>query len=118
MIVAIATDNNQCSYHFGQCEGFKLYDVVDGKIVYEDFIKNSGHERGFLPSYLSSKGVNTIISSGMGSAAQDFFKKEDIEVIVGCKGSLNRIIQNYIDGVLVSDNSICDNHEFNGNCND
>lgn len=51
MKIAIATDNNQCSDHFGHCEGFKLYDVVNGKIEHEDFIKNPGHKPGFLPNY-------------------------------------------------------------------
>lgn len=56
MKIAIATDNNQCSDHFGHCEGFKLYDVVNGKIEHEDFIKNPGHKPGFLPNYLSGRG--------------------------------------------------------------
>ena len=29
MKVAIAVDKNKCSYHFGHCEGFKIYDIVD-----------------------------------------------------------------------------------------
>lgn len=118
MKIAIATDNNQCSDHFGHCEGFKLYDVVNGKIEHEDFIKNPGHKPGFLPNYLSGRGVNVIISSGMGSSAQKLFKEKSIEVIVGCEGSLDRIIREFIAGSLISDKSVCNKHEFDGNCND
>lgn len=117
MKIAIATDNNKCSDHFGHCEGFKIYDVVNGKIVGEEFIRNPGHKPGFLPMYLSGRGVNIIISSGMGSAAQNLFKKENIEVIVGCNGDIDEIIKKHIDGNLISDKSICEKHEFDGNCN-
>jgi len=118
MIVAIATDQNRCSDHFGHCQGFKTYDIVDGKIEKEEFISNPGHKPGFLPVYLSGRGVNVIISSGMGSSAQNLFKKENIEVIVGCEGTLEEIIKDYIDKNLVSNQSVCNKHEFDGNCND
>ena len=117
MKVAIAVDKNKCSDHFGHCEGFKIYDIVDKKITNEEFISNPGHKPGFLPIFLSGRGVNVIISSGMGSAAQDLFKKENIDVIVGCQGSLEKIIEDYINGNIISDQSICDKHEFDGNCN-
>lgn len=118
MKLAIAVDQNKCSDHFGHCQGFKIYDIANGKIQKEEFINNPGHKPGFLPLYLSGRGVNVIISSGMGSTAQNLFEKENIEVIVGCQGSLEKIIKSYIDGNLVSDKSICDKHEFDGNCND
>mgnify|MGYP000861808817 FL=1 len=54
----------------------------------------------------------------MGSSAQKLFKEKSIEVIVGCEGSLDKIIKSYIDGSLVSDKSVCNKHEFDGNCND
>ena len=118
MKIALPSRQNIIDDHFGHCEGFKLYDVVNGKIEHEDFIKNPGHKPGFLPNYLSGRGVNIIISSGMGSSAQKLFKEKSIEVIVGCEGSLDKIIKSYIDGSLVSDKSVCNKHEFDGNCND
>lgn len=118
MKVAIAADNNQCSDHFGHCEGFKIYNIVNGKVEHEEFIKNPGHKPGFLPNFLSGRGVNVIISSGMGRSAQELFKAQNIEVIVGCNGGLDEIIESYINGNLVSDKSVCNKHEFDGNCND
>ena len=84
--------------------------------IEHEFYKNPGHKQ-FLPNYLSGR-VNIIISSGMGSSAQKLFKEKNIEVIVGCEGSLDKIIKSYIDGSLVSDKSVCNKHEFDGNCND
>lgn len=116
MKIAIANNENMCTEHFGHCEGFKIYELENDKIISEGFIKNPGHKPGFLPVFLKEKGVNIVISGGMGQMAQEIFKEKNIQVIVGVEGDNTMIINQYIDGKLKSDNSICDKHENEGNC--
>ncbi len=118
MKIAIASDGEICSDHFGHCVGFKVYEIENKQIKDEYFLKNQGHKPGFLPTYLDGRGINVIISSGMGETAQRLFNEKNIEVIVGVNGKLKDVIDNYINGCLTSDNSICNKHEFDGNCNE
>lgn len=50
------------------------------------FIPNPGHRPGFLPIFLHEKGLNVIISGGMGGGAVDIFNEKGIEVITGASG--------------------------------
>lgn len=116
MKIAIATDNNLVSGHFGHCEEFTIYELESKKIVSKEKIENPGHEPGFLPVFLNEQGVNTIISGGMGSKAIDLFNEKNIDVITGAVGEVDEIMEKYISGELVSDGSACTKHEHSGDC--
>lgn len=116
MKIAIASDKNMCCEHFGHCEGFKIYEIKNNKIISEIFVENPGHKPGFLPMFLKEKGINIIVSGGMGEMAQKIFKENNIEVIVGVKESTDEIIKTYILNKLKSDYSICDKHSYQGAC--
>ncbi len=116
MKIAIATDEGVCSNHFGYCSGFQVYELENKQIVKEEFFKNPGHKPGFLPNYLAERGIKVIISSSMGSQAQKLFAHKKIEVIVGVKGKVEEVIRNYLQGKIVSNNSICQERKFSKNC--
>ena len=107
MKIAVASDKGQVTGHFGHCETFEVFDSEDGKIVKEESIPNPGHKPGFLPNFLNDKGVNTIISGGMGGAAVDIFNEHNIEVIIGAKGDAKDSAEAYLKGELKSTGSVC-----------
>lgn len=118
MKVAIAADGKACSNHFGHCSGFQIYEIENNQIVDEKFIPNSGHKPNYLPNYLKEAGISVIIASRMGGNAQQLFREHKIEIIVGVSGSLNEVIKNYLKGNLKSNNRICSDRVFSGNCQD
>lgn len=118
MKIAIASDGKTCCEHFGHCEGFKIFDVENNKIINEGFIQNPGHKPGFLPMFLREKKVNLIIAGGMGARAQELFNENNISVIVGASGNIYDIINNYINGNVKSNNSVCNKHVYEGHCED
>lgn len=118
MKIAIASDEKYVSGHFGHCEGFTTYDVEEGQSLKEEFIPNPGHKPGFLPVFLHEKNVNVIIAGGMGETAQELFKENNIEVIVGAQGLCDDVIQNFINGKLKSTGSVCTEHAHEGHCED
>ena len=69
MRIAVASDNEMVTQHFGHCEGFILFDAENNKIVKSETIENPGHKPGFLPNFLADHGVNVMISGGMGGGA-------------------------------------------------
>ena len=110
MKIAVASENKIASQHFGHCETFEIFNTKNGEIVSEESLKNPGHKPGFLPKFLNEKGVNIIISGGMGQAAVDIFNENNIEVIVGAKGSAKDLAKAYLKGELESTGYICHDH--------
>ncbi|EQK42330.1 dinitrogenase iron-molybdenum cofactor family protein [[Clostridium] bifermentans ATCC 638] len=117
MKLSVACEGKLVSTHFGHCEGFYNCEVQDGKIVEEKFVKNPGHKPGYLPAFLKELNVNTIISGGMGETAQQLFKQNNIEVVVGAQGNFIDAIEKYINGSLKSTGFVCTEHEHEGYCN-
>lgn len=117
MRVAIAKDGNVVSGHFGHCEGFEVYQVVNNAVEGQQFIPNPGHRPGFLPVFLKEQEVDVIIAGGMGGTAQDLFRQNGIDVITGAMGDLKAVITNFVSGDLVSTGSVCHEHEHEHECN-
>ncbi len=116
MRIAIAKEGDQVSQHFGYCEGFEIVDLAEGKVTGRDTVPNPGHKPGFLPVFLAEKGINVMISGGMGGSAYQLFKQNNIEVLTGVQGSVSDIIDAYVAGTLKAQGGICQDHSFKGDC--
>lgn len=116
MKIAVASEGNSVTEHFGHCENFIIYEVKDNKVTDKKIIPNPGHKPGFLPNFLNGQGVNVIISGGMGGGAVDIFNELNIKVITGAAGNADLVVQNYILGELKSTNSVCREHQHKDEC--
>jgi len=83
MKIAVASEGNLVSGHFGHCEGFTMYDVDNIEVKNKEFVPNPGHKPGYLPVFLKEQKADIIIAGGMGGTAQDLFRENGIEVVVG-----------------------------------
>lgn len=118
MKIAVASDGNMVSGHFGHCEGFTMYDVDNADLRNKQFVANPGHKPGYLPVFLKEQKADVIIAGGMGETAQELFAEQGIEVVVGAQGIADDIVKQYIEGMLKSTGSVCREHEHEGHCND
>lgn len=116
MRIAIAKEGTKVSGHFGHCEGFEIYDLESGKVESNKFLPNPGHQPGFLPKFLSEQKTDLIIAGGMGGSAQNLFKEQNIDVIVGAQGNVEDVINQYINGELTSTKSVCEKHDHEDSC--
>lgn len=116
MKIAIASENEMVTEHFGHCEIFNIFDVENNNIIKNESIQNPGHKPGFLPNFLNDMGVNVIISGGMGSGAIDIFNEKGIEVIIGATGNAKDVAEQYLQGNLKSTGSVCHQHQHHDEC--
>ncbi len=116
MKIAVASDNGQVTQHFGHCEGFMIFDAEDDCISSSETVANPGHRPGFLPVFLHEKGVEVVISGGMGGGAIDLFNEKDIETIVGATGSAEVAVLLYLKGELKTTGSVCHDHAHHDTC--
>lgn len=107
MRVAISTDGNFVSAHFGRCPYFTIVDFEDGNIKKTEVIENPGHQPGFIPRFLHQKGVKCIVAGGMGMRARGFFAEEGIQTILGITGKVNDVIEKLKQGTLKGGESLC-----------
>jgi predicted Fe-Mo cluster-binding NifX family protein len=110
MKIAISTEGGSVSAHFGRCPSYTIVDIRDGKVIQREESPNPGHTPGFLPRFLSGKGVGVIIAGGMGPRAQGLFADKKIETIIGVQGPVNDVIDRFIRGELEAGPDLCD-HE-------
>ncbi|KPJ60647.1 MAG: dinitrogenase iron-molybdenum cofactor [Latescibacteria bacterium DG_63] len=107
MRVAISTDGNLVSAHFGRCPHFTIVDVENGELTNRVLVENPGHQPGAIPQFLSQKGVECIVAGGMGMRATMFFNQEGIQAIVGVSGEIDEVIDRLKNGTLVGGESLC-----------
>jgi predicted Fe-Mo cluster-binding NifX family protein len=107
MRIAISTDGDSVSPHFGRCPSFTIVDSEDSNIIKKETIDNPGHHPGFLPQFLRERDVNYIIAGGMGQRAVQLFAQQGIEIIVGISGTIDDVIQKIVNGTLKGGESLC-----------
>ncbi|MFH1505292.1 MAG: NifB/NifX family molybdenum-iron cluster-binding protein [Candidatus Omnitrophota bacterium] len=107
MKIAISTDGDVVSAHFGRCPSFTIVELEGSKVISKQAIDNPGHHPGFLPQFLKEKGVNTIIAGGMGQRAQMLFDESGIKAIMGIDGSVDEVIKQAAAGTLKGGQSLC-----------
>lgn len=107
MKVAISTDQGYVSAHFGRCQSYTIIEIKEGHVLRMGEIPNPGHQPGFLPKYLSEKGVNCIITGGMGPRAQGLFAQENIETIIGVQGPVIEVIEKFLKQELEVGDDLC-----------
>jgi len=108
MKIAISTDGNFVSAHFGRCPSYTIIEIEGNKIVKKEVIPNPGHQPDFLPKFLQERGVGCIIAGGMGSRAQNLFNEAGIKIIQGVTGDINDVIDQILKGALKGGESLCE----------
>jgi ATP-binding protein involved in chromosome partitioning len=110
MRYALPMSDGKVSSHFGHCEQFALIDVDEAarKIVNKELVIPPAHEPGVLPSWLAEEGVNIVIAGGMGPMAQNLFRENRIEVIVGALGDdPEGVVLAHLGGTLATGDNAC-----------
>lgn len=107
MRVAISTEGDFVSAHFGRCPTFTLVDIENGKITKRTEAANPGHQPGAIPEFLHKKGVNCIVAGGMGARATSFFEEYGIKTIVGVSGKIDDVLEQLKKGALEGGESLC-----------
>lgn len=114
--IAVASEDEMITKHFGHCDNFNIFEVDNNLIVKSESIPNPGHKPGFLPNFLNDLGVNVIISGAMGGGAIDIFNEKGIEVIIGARGNAKAAAEAYLKGSLKSTGTICHKHQNHDEC--
>ena len=107
MRIAISTDGDFVSAHFGRCPLFTIVDFEDSKVAKKEVVANPGHQPGFIPQFLHEQGVECIVCGGMGRRAIDFFSELNIQTVIGVTGKIDEVLEKLQEGTLEGGESLC-----------
>ncbi len=118
MKIAVAAQNGTVCPHFGHAPHYVLYTVDDeGNILDRAEHPNPGHAPGVLPRWLGSLEADVIIAGGMGPRAEELFRAQGIEPVIGVSGDIEDAVRNYCSGVLETGPSACHHGSEDGGHN-
>ena len=96
------------SYHFGHCPYYVIVDVENNvvkNVISEDNPMAKNHNPGDLPEYMKKKGIDMIVTGGMGPQAQDHFKNYGIKTVTGAYGVLQDVLEEVLQNKIVVETS-------------
>ncbi len=109
MKIAVPTINGNLCMHFGHCQTFLIFTVVDNNITGREELTPPPHEPGVLPAWLSEIGANVILAGGMGQRAQSLFAQNNIKVVTGAPAmDAAAAVEAYLNNSLVTGDNACD----------
>lgn len=111
MKIAVTYENEMIFQHFGHTAEFKIYEVVDGKVVNSEVVDANGSGYGALAGFLMQRGVDTLICGGIGGGAINALSDAGIKVYGGVSGDVDTALNDFIMGKLEYNPDVhCDHH--------
>lgn len=122
MKIAVPTKNNEVDDHFGHCEAYTLFTIGGNKHILntEKLMAPKGCGcKSNIASILQKESVQVMLAGNMGNGALNVLNRHSIKVYRGCKGNVETLVNNYLEGKIVDSGLSCvahgDDHECNHN---
>jgi predicted Fe-Mo cluster-binding NifX family protein len=113
MIIALPTREGLIDDHFGHCDHYTLVTVEDKRIVFSermDSPQGCGCKSDIAP-VLAERGVEVMLAGNMGEGALNILRKAGIEVVRGCSGPIEDVLDKWLSGKLKDNQITCDHHD-------
>lgn len=113
MKIAVPTRDGKVDDHFGHCAYYSLFDIVDNKIAGSSKLaspEGCGCKSGIAP-VLKQVGVQVMLAGNMGDGAKKVLEAQRIEVIRGCSGDVEELVNAYLEGRVKDNGEACDHHD-------
>ena len=117
MKIAIPVENGKLFGHFGHAPAFALIeaDAETGAITAREDVAAPPHEPGLLPKWLSERGVELVMTGGIGQAAQNLLGKRGISVLMGVPDDTpEALVAAHFAGTLATGLNGCDHDGEDG----
>jgi len=111
MKIAIGVDGEKVAGHFGKCNDFVIYEIVDNVIVNETVIHDDVHVHQARPQYLKDLGVDVLIMNTMGKGAYNRLIALNIKCVDAQEKSVKEALDGYLNKTL---NTELVGHECSG----
>ena len=109
--VAVPVDvDNRLEDHFGHCDHYEIYTVAnDNKMVSKETLEpeDGCGCKSNIASILVENGVTVMLAGGIGAGAISMLNKCGIDVVRGCSGTANEIVEQFASGNIIDSGETC-----------
>jgi len=120
MKIALPSRQGLIDDHFGHCEYFTVFTVdKEKKSILSQETIDSPEGCGCksdIAAVLSEMGVTVMLAGNMGDGAVNVLNGCGIEVVRGCTGKTDTVLQGWLDGTLADSGISCSQHEHDHEC--
>ena len=113
MKIAVPTKDGRVDDHFGHCAYYTIFNIIDGKVAEVTKMaspQGCGCKSGIAP-VLRQMGVAVMLAGNMGQGAKNVLEAQRIEVVRGCSGDVEDLVNQYLSGNVKDNGEICDHHD-------
>ena len=112
MKIAVPTRNNEVDGHFGHCEFFTVFTVEEKEIKKSEIVQSpiGCGCKSDIAGILKNDGVSLMLVGNMGHGALMKLNQHGIDVIRGCSGSVDELVNNYMNGEIQDSGESCEHH--------
>lgn len=113
-IAVPVTRTNEVDSHFGHCEFYNVYSVSEERKVAS--VEKLSSEKGCgcksnIAGVLAQEGVKVMLAGGIGGGAINVLNRAGIEVVKGCSGAADVLVNQYLAGFIIDSGESCQQHE-------
>ena len=113
MKIAVPTRNERVDDHFGHCDHYTIFTIEENKIAGRETLaspQGCGCKSG-IAADLQEMGVVLMLAGNMGEGAKNKLNAHNIDVIRGCSGNVDALVDDYLHGKIVDSGLGCSDHE-------
>lgn len=113
MKIAVPTRENQVDDHFGHCESYTVFTIENNKIAQRETMESPegcGCKSDIAP-LLAGMGVKVLLAGNMGMGALNILNAHGIQVIRGCTGDVDKIVDTFLKIGLSDSGKGCESHD-------
>ena len=113
MKIAVPTRDERVDDHFGHCDHYTIFTIEENKVVSRETLaspQGCGCKSG-IAADLQEMGVVMMLAGNMGEGAKNKLNAHNIDVIRGCSGDVNELVQLYLEGKISDSGLGCSEHE-------
>lgn len=114
--IAVPTRGNNVDEHFGHCEYYTVYSISGGKVEKKETLESPQGCgcKSNIASVLKEMNVITMLAGNMGAGALNVLGMHGINVVRGCSGNVDEVVNQYLAGSLSDSGTSCSHHHGNG----
>ena len=113
MKIAVPTRDGRVDDHFGHCDHYTIFTIENNTVVATESLpspQGCGCKSN-IASELHQMGVEVMLAGNMGQGAKNVLEAQRIEVIRGCSGDVEELVNQYLSGNIKDNGEACDHHD-------
>lgn len=120
MKIAVPTRENVVDDHFGHCEFYTIYSLNEKNEIIGKETMQSPEGCGCksnIASALQDMDVAFMLAGNMGMGALNVLNMHGIEVVRGCNGDTDEVVNKFLAGNVTDSGIGCSHHGHGHTCN-